>query len=78
MSSSGTITAARPGLVPDGEIDAIGMDGDWMTLSSERILWVPPEYRPSGWASRNGIVVLGSGAGRVTIFHRVVTRSLSK
>jgi WD40 repeat protein len=45
----------------------LSITGEWVTLSSERILWLPPEYRPGGWASKGNTITIGSGTGRVTI-----------
>jgi WD40 repeat protein len=41
----------------------LGNNDDWVTLSSERILWLPPEYRPGTWASYGDTIVIGSGTG---------------
>jgi hypothetical protein len=53
----------------------LGMSDDWVTLSSQRILWLPPEYRPGTWANYGDTIVIGSGTGRVTFVHRIATRS---
>ncbi|EXJ95094.1 hypothetical protein A1O1_00213 [Capronia coronata CBS 617.96] len=45
----------------------LGLGGEWIMYGSERILWLPPEYRPGDWASYMDIVAIGSGNGRVTI-----------
>ena len=66
-------TAQSSGPVLNSPVGGLGIHGDWITWSSERILWLPPEYRPGSWVSQNGIVVIGSGTGRVTFIHRVVT-----
>ncbi|KAK5246711.1 hypothetical protein LTR20_007355 [Exophiala xenobiotica] len=47
----------------------LGVTGEWITLGAKRILWLPPEYRPGEWATRGGIVVIGSGNGRVVFVH---------
>jgi WD40 repeat protein len=73
VSLSGTTTTKSSGLVLDLDVDALGINGDWVTLSSERVLWLPPEYRPGVWARHNGVAVIGSNVGRVTFIYRVVT-----
>ena len=50
---------------------------DWVTLFSERILWLPPEYRPVYWTSRNNTIAIGSGTGRVTFVRFAATHSSS-
>jgi hypothetical protein len=78
LSLSDTTAAKLPGLVLDLDVDALRINGDWVTLSSERVLWLPPEYRPSeyqptSWARQNDVAVIGSGVGRVTFVYRIVT-----
>ncbi|OQU97628.1 hypothetical protein CLAIMM_03529 isoform 2, partial [Cladophialophora immunda] len=51
--------------------------GDWITWSSQRVLWLPPEYRPTSywstsWRGQSDIIVIGSGNGRVTFVRRTV------
>jgi hypothetical protein len=55
----------------------LGIYGDWVTWSSEKILWLPPEFRPGTWASHSGTLVIGSGGGRVTPVSRGSTGSPS-
>ena len=40
----------------------------WVTLSAERILWLPPEYRPGHWIHRNGALVIASGTRKQLCF----------
>ncbi|KIW24692.1 uncharacterized protein PV07_10393 [Cladophialophora immunda] len=51
---------------------AFGVTGDWITWSSQRVLWLPPEYRPTSWQGQSDIIVIGSGNGRVTFVRRTV------
>ncbi len=44
--------------------------------SAERILWLPPDFRPGHSASNGNMVVIGSGTDRVTFMHRATTRFL--
>ena len=55
------------------DVDALGIDGNWVTLNSQRILWLPPEYRPISWERHMNVAVIGSGAGRVTFISCVLT-----
>jgi hypothetical protein len=41
----------------------LGIKDEWIIWASERILWLPPEYRPGSWASHNDVAVIGSSAG---------------
>ena len=41
-------------------------DYQWATLDGERILWLPPEYRPSCSASIDSTLVLGRPSGQVS------------
>ena len=36
------------------------INGEWITWASERILWLPPEYRPGSWASYNDVLTWAS------------------
>ena len=56
----------------------LAIKDDWVTLSSERTLWLPPEYRPRDWASYGDTIVVGSGTGRVTFVRCIAMGSLSK
>jgi hypothetical protein len=39
----------------------------WISQGNENIVWLPPEYRPSCTAVREGVVALGHASGRVSI-----------
>jgi hypothetical protein len=69
--------ARMPGLPPNLLAIKLGIEGDWITLSSQRILWLPPEYRPGDWASKNDTIIISSGTGRVTFVRYAVTHSSS-
>jgi WD40 repeat protein len=38
----------------------------WVTWRKERLLWLPPEYRPACFRVRDNILAMGHGSGRVT------------
>jgi WD40 repeat protein len=69
-----TITR-KPGPPPNLLARKLGIKGDWITLSSQRILWLPPEYRPGDWASKNDTITIGSCTGRVTFVCYTSTHS---
>jgi WD domain, G-beta repeat len=69
--------AASPGPHPSLSVSRLGIQGDWVTASSERTLWIPPEYRPGSWASNSDTIVIGSGTGRVSFVHCAATLFLS-
>ena len=68
-------TTARTSIPPP--TNKLGIKGDWITSSSRRILWLPPEYRPSDWASKGNTIVIDSGTGRVTLMGYAATHSSS-
>jgi WD40 repeat protein len=39
---------------------------NWVTRNSEKLLWLPPEYRPTRSTFASNILVLGLSSGRVT------------
>ena len=41
---------------------------DWVVRKKESILWLPPDYRGTCAAVRNGVLVLGHLSGRVSFF----------
>ncbi|KAF5854759.1 hypothetical protein ETB97_011894 [Aspergillus alliaceus] len=38
----------------------------WICIESKKFLWLPPDYRPTSIASRNGILAQGHASGRVS------------
>jgi hypothetical protein len=70
-------TVESPGSHLSVPISVLGAEHDWITLSSQRILWLPPEYRPGDWASYGNTIVVGSATGRVTFVRCMGTGSLS-
>ena len=59
----------------DERVNRLGIHNDWVILSSEKILWLPPEYRPGTFACYQNTIVVGSGTGRVTFVRYVATLS---
>jgi hypothetical protein len=58
-------------------VSSLGIKDDWVTLSSERILWLPPEYRNGKWVNYGDKIVIGSANGRVTFVRCNATGSSS-
>jgi len=71
--SSTTITTKSSKLHAEFDVDALGIDGNWVTLDSKRISWLPPEYRPVSWERFGNVAEIGSGARRITFISRWVT-----
>ena len=46
----------------------ISPDGTWITWRSQKVLWLPSEYRPSSSGVAGSAVVLGCSSGRVLLF----------
>jgi WD40 repeat protein len=45
---------------------ALYVKGHWVTWRKQRILWLPPEYRPSCFRVRDNILAMGYRLGRLT------------
>lgn len=43
----------------------LSSDGEWVTCSSKRLVWLPSEYRPYSLAMSGRTVGIGTGSGRV-------------
>jgi WD40 repeat protein len=50
----------------DGSI-ALSQDRSWVTQNSQKVLWLPSEYRPASYNVSNETVGMGTGSGRVWI-----------
>ncbi|KAG4281936.1 hypothetical protein FPRO06_10840 [Fusarium proliferatum] len=52
-------------------------DENWITQSSENLIWVPRQYRPSSpdfsrhWVSRNSTIIIGTRSGHLIRFQTV-------
>jgi WD40 repeat protein len=40
--------------------------GQWVKLNGEKVLWLPPEYRPSHYAINGGMLALAHVSGRIS------------
>jgi hypothetical protein len=57
--------ALSPSLVSPSEARCYLIAGNWVTWDDEKILWLPPDYRPSSVTVRNNIIVLGLPSGGI-------------
>jgi WD40 repeat protein len=48
-------------------INGYGLNSEqtWVVKDDERIIWLPPEYRPTASAVRNSVICIGCDSGRV-------------
>ncbi|KAK8877786.1 g-protein beta wd-40 repeats containing [Apiospora arundinis] len=53
---------------------SLDLDEEWITNGSERLIWLPPEYRPyqgfrpTSWVNRDSALFIGCASGRVIRF----------
>ena len=60
-----TVHSRRPQIVvPEGMF----VKAEWIMRGIDRILWLPPDYRPSCRATHGNVFGLGHHSGRVSIF----------
>ena len=45
----------------------LSVQGDWVSRATEKILWLPPEYRGDPLAIKGNMIAIGSKQGRVVI-----------
>lgn len=64
------ITAAHQKTTSDPVFRGVNLDADevWITKGSEKLVWLPPEYRPTDWANRSSTIFIGCASGRVIRF----------
>jgi WD40 repeat protein len=55
---------------------ALSSDGAWITYNSEKLVWLPSEYRPSSSAVIGKTIGIGVGSGRVWICNVELSNSL--
>ena len=69
FSPDGKTFSMRKGAfdTPMSRPPAISPEGHWLLRHEERILWLPPDHRPSVGATHGNKVGLGYKSGRVTI-----------
>jgi hypothetical protein len=44
----------------------IFVEGEWVTHNGRRVLWLPPEYRPTCTAAWGNMLIMGHSSGRHT------------
>ncbi|CZR68823.1 related to WD40-repeat protein (notchless protein) [Phialocephala subalpina] len=63
-----SVTVSQDNKVPYTILDS----NDWVVEGQRRILWIPPDFRPTceaAWkANWNGIIAIGSFSGKISIF----------
>jgi WD40 repeat protein len=52
---------------PQDQSVALSSDGAWILYNSEKLVWLPSEYRPSSSAVIGKTIGIGVGSGRVWI-----------
>lgn len=62
--SDASLAASGPAS-PQHESAGLSADWTWITYNGEKVLWIPPEYRPSCSAVSAGSVGIGGGSGKV-------------
>jgi WD40 repeat protein len=67
ISNTGIIRP-DPNMPTKPEQPVLFVSGDWVMLNSQRLLWLPKEYRANCFAVEGQNVVLGHSSGRVSYF----------
>ncbi|KAJ6035879.1 hypothetical protein N7540_000158 [Penicillium herquei] len=49
-----------------GNVEIAILGNRWVTLNSEKVLWLPPEYRPTCVAMKYNVLALGHASGRIS------------
>jgi WD40 repeat protein len=52
--------------LPETNVEVLILEGQWVALQSEKVLWLPPEYRPTCSVVKGGTLALGHASGRVS------------
>ncbi|KAF7504607.1 hypothetical protein GJ744_002034 [Endocarpon pusillum] len=55
--------------IPQYQGAALSSDGTWITYNSEKLIWLPSEYRPSCSAISGKMIGIGTASGKVWIYH---------
>lgn len=50
---------------PDGKRQGLFVSNGWVIEGKQKLLWLPPEYRPRSVAIWNRIIVLGLSSGKM-------------
>ncbi|KAF8525024.1 hypothetical protein BDD12DRAFT_923863 [Trichophaea hybrida] len=61
-----TLTHRESGFQSTTSLCPLNVNGHWLRLGTENILWLPPDYRPTCLSVRHNIVVFGHASGRIT------------
>jgi WD40 repeat protein len=60
-SSCGNPTPSSPNIGPQ-----ISLESEWIAVHGQKVLWLPPEARPSCSATKSNILGLGHASGRIS------------
>ena len=68
LHPSAVLSSPSPSLQPVSTPYRVFVRDGWVSRESDRMLWLPPDYRPSCHAVRESVVCLGHRSGRMSIF----------
>ncbi|KAF5860731.1 hypothetical protein ETB97_001238 [Aspergillus alliaceus] len=51
---------------PNTDANIFLLEGQWVTLGGEKVLWLPPEHRPHCSAVKDNTLILGHASGRIS------------
>lgn len=52
--------------LPEANANISLLDREWVTVRGRKVLWLPPDYRPSCSATKGNILCLGHASGRIS------------
>jgi WD40 repeat protein len=61
QSSCGNPPSSSPNMGPQ-----ISLESEWVAVNGKKVLWLPPEARPSSSATKSNILGLGHASGRIS------------
>jgi hypothetical protein len=62
QSGRGNVSSCFPRV----NAEMIALNGQWITIHGDRVLWLPPEYRPRCSAVKDNTLALGHASGRIS------------
>ena len=75
LSASSSMPSIITHQSPRSQGYGLSSDGIWIMYNSEKVLWLPPEYRPSSSAATASTVAIGCSSGQVLIFNFTIHNS---
>ena len=64
--SSASLTASLPERTSTDGSYSLSVDRQWVSWKGHNVLWLPVNRRPSAYAFRDNVLVMGSPLGRMT------------